>query len=509
MSRINSNVTSLLAQRTLGQNNTNLTRSLERLSTGYRINRGADDPAGLIVSEKLRSETRALEAAIGNAERADQIANIAEGGLQEISSLLLEVQSLVGQNGSETGLSTEEKEANQLQVDSILQTIDRIAAATSFQGSKLLNGTYDFTITNQAATVADFDINAAKLGHGETRAVQVVVTGSAQHGSLFLSAAAGAGAALTFGGAQPNERFIFEIAGSKGSREFSFASGTALTDVAAGINTFKEITGVSALVSATAAGGYVQFRSTEFGSDHFVRFNLVDDAGGNYVAAITDHNASNEDALGGTTTTLATATNPIRDDGQNVAAIVNGIIATSNGKVAQVNTDFLNVSIELTNGGATTLATINAFTITGGGAKFNLGPSVDITNQVSLGIRNVATRFLGNITDGYLDDLGSGKASNLTSGNLETAQKVTDAAISEVSKLRGRLGAFQKNVVGATIRSLGVALENTSAAESSIRDTDFASETANLTRSQILVNAATNVLAIANAQPQSVLALIG
>ena len=114
MSRINSNVTSLLVQRTLGQNNTNLARSLERLSTGYRINRGADDPAGLVASEKLRSETKALEAAIGNAERADQIANIVEGGLQEIGGLLVEVQGLIGQNGSETGLTTEEKEANHL-----------------------------------------------------------------------------------------------------------------------------------------------------------------------------------------------------------------------------------------------------------------------------------------------------------------------------------------------------------------------------------------------------------
>jgi flagellin len=82
-------------------------------------------------------------------------------------------------------------------------------------------------------------------------------------------------------------------------------------------------------------------------------------------------------------------------------------------------------------------------------------------------------------------------------------------AISEVSTLRGRLGAFQKNTVGATIRSLGVALENTSAAESAIRDTDFAAETADLSRSQILVSAATNVLGIANSQPQSVLGLLG
>ena len=504
MSRINTNVQSLLAQRILGQQNQSLTTALERLSTGLAINRGSDDPAGLIASEALRSEAASITAAIANAERAAQVVNIAEGGLQEISALLLEVQSLVTQSANSTGLSAEEKNANQLQIDSILQTVDRIAAATSFQGAKLLNGTYDFTITNQATTVADFDINAAKLAHNETRAVEVVVTASAQHGSLFLSAGAAATTALTFGG-NAAERFTFEIAGANGSREFSFASGTTFANVAAGINTFKEITGVSAAVS----GNHIQLRSTEFGSTNFVRFTLVDDASSNYVAGIVDASATDEDALGATTTTLAAATKSIRDTGQDVSAIVNGIIATATGKVARINTDFLDVSIELTTTGAQALGTISAFTITGGGAKFNLGPSVDITNQVSVGIENVATRFLGNLTDGYVDDLASGKSSNLATGNLERGQKIIDAAIEQVSALRGRLGAFQKNVVGASIRSLGVALENTSAAESAIRDTDFASSTANLTRSQILVNAATNVLAIANAQPQSVLALLG
>jgi len=156
-----------------------------------------------------------------------------------------------------------------------------------------------------------------------------------------------------------------------------------------------------------------------------------------------------------------------------------------------------------------TPSSITAFTVTGGGAKFNLGPQVDLINQVTLGIGNVAARNLGDSTNGFLDELASGQTSNVVDGDLETGQKLVDNAIDQISKLRGRLGAFQKNVVGATIRSLGVALENTSAAESVIRDTDFASETASLTRNQILVNAATNVLSIANSQPQSVLSLLG
>src|SRR5262252_2776117 len=139
MSRINTNVSSLIAQRVLTKNNNDLNQSLERLSTGLKINSGADNPAGLIASENLRAEQAGLTQAIDNAGRANNIIGTAEGGLGEVSSLLTELQSLVGQAANTGGLSKEEIQANQLQVDSILGSINRIAGATSFQGAKLLN----------------------------------------------------------------------------------------------------------------------------------------------------------------------------------------------------------------------------------------------------------------------------------------------------------------------------------------------------------------------------------
>ena len=187
MSRINTNVSSLIAQNNLARTNGDMATRLQRLSTGLKINRGADDPAGLIASENLRSEKASISAAISNAERADQVVNIAEGGLQEINSLLLEVQSLVGRSANDAGLSEEEKEANQLQIDSILQTIDRVAGSTSFQGNRLLNGNLDYTTNNIDSEVADFKVNGAKLGFGETRDVDVLVTQSAQVGGFVLS----------------------------------------------------------------------------------------------------------------------------------------------------------------------------------------------------------------------------------------------------------------------------------------------------------------------------------
>ena len=500
MSRINTNVNSMLAQRIRGQQTQSLNKSLERLSTGLAINRGADDPAGLIASEALRSEKEAITAAIGNAERADQVMNIAEGGLQEVNSLLLELQGLVGGSANEAGLSTEEKEANQLQIDSILQTIDRIASSTSFQGSKLLNGNFDFTISGQSTSISDFTINAAKLEHNTNTDVSVVVTKSAQHAGLVLSVATTSGFILS----SSTEVFSIEIAGSLGSREFSFASGTSLAEAAKSINTFKATTGIS----ATASGTNLYLKSEAFGSNEFVSVDVTN--AGRQLGSIQQMSSNAENVLQtASLINLSSVTNPIRDAGQDVTAIINGVQATADGKVARLNTDFLDLSIELTTSGAQNADSLTAFTITGGGAKFNLGPKVNIGNQVSIGVGNVASRKLGNVSLGYLDDLGSGKTSNVVDGNLEDGQKIVDQAIKQISSMRGRIGAFQKNTVGATIRSLGVALENTAAAESSIRDTDFASETAELTRTQILVQASTNILAISNSAPNSVLSLLG
>ena len=509
MSRINSNTTSLTAQRVLSQNNQALTKSLERLSTGLRINRGGDDPAGLIVSERLRSEKTRLSAAIGNAERADQVVNIAESGLQEISSLLLEAQSLVSQNGNDAGLSADEKEANQLQVDQIISTIDRIASVTTFNGLKLLNGGFDFTTTGISSNVTDFEINGAKLEDGTTLGVNVIVTQSAQHAGLFLSAGVN-----NINLSAAGNTFSIEVAGSKGTRQFSFGSGTSLASVESSINAFKTATGVSAHASGTG----LVLKSDQFGSDEFVSVRVLTDGGINSVASgggatagIYTLSAPNENAVVTTgSTAFASATGPIRDDGQDIGAALNGVSARGKGLTVSIATDALDISISVDATTGTTPGSLNALTITGGGAKFNLGTEVTLANQVRLGLPNVAARNLGSSATGFLNSIGSGGALSIVdSNNVDGAQEVVNKSIDQVSKLRGRLGAFQSNVVQSTVRSLSIAFENTTAAESLIRDTDFAKETTELTRSQILVSAASSALQLANVSSQSVLALIG
>ncbi len=148
----------------------------------FRINRGGDDPAGLVASEFLRAEKSAINAAaIGNGERADQVINVAEGSLIEVSDMLQQLEGLVGANANEAGITPEEKEANQLQIDEILKSIDRIASSTSFLGSKLFNGTFDYIVNSTSTQLNRVQVNAAKIGPSTDLSVlvQVASVGSA------------------------------------------------------------------------------------------------------------------------------------------------------------------------------------------------------------------------------------------------------------------------------------------------------------------------------------------
>src|SRR5262249_11177392 len=146
-----------------------------------------------------------------------------------------------------------------------------------------------------------------------------------------------------------------------------------------------------------------------------------------------------------------------------------------------------------------------AFAITGGGARFQLGPEVNSNQQVNIGIQSIAADKLGDGDVGFLNDLVTGGSATLVAGDTQQASAIIERAINQVAILRGRLGAFEKNTLDTNVNSLSVALENVTSSESDIRDADFAAETANLTRAQILTQAGTSVLATANSTPQSVL----
>src|SRR5690606_15598563 len=268
-----------------------------------------------------------------------------------------------------------------------------------------------------------------------------------------------------------------EIAGNNGAEQVSFLSGATISSVADAVNAVKNATGVSAV----ASGGSLFINSSEYGSDSFVSVKAV--SGGTF---------------GGATG---------KDFGADAVVTVNGAAANVDGLAVKFRSSNLDIEFDI-DALANAAGTAKQFDVTGGGATFSLGSKVTEADKASLGISSVSTGSLG-LDGNFLSSLASGGANSLTSGNLVQAQKTVDAAVKQVSQTRGRLGAFQKFVINSTVNQLGVAFENASAAESAIRDTDFAAETAKLTRAQTLAQASTNIPSQANSQPQLALQLLG
>ncbi len=469
MARINTNVSSLIAQTALAKNNSALNTSLQRLSTGLKINSGADDPAGLIASENLKSEQVGITTAIDNANRASNIIGTAEGGLSEVSNLLTQLQGLVSQSANSGGLSKEEINANQLQVDSILGTINRIAQSTSFQGKQLLNGNYDYGTSGVASTAFDnIQINSAHVPDGGSVSVAVTVLASATTAKL----------GYTGGTVTGSQGLTIEVAGNIGTQQLSFTSGTAVSSIAASINAVAAETGVSAVVSGTG----LSINSMSLGSSQFVS-----------IKAVTGSFATTGGSSG-------------KAEGKDATVDINGSTAQADGTEVSYRSGSLDLQFNLHK--SFNAPGNSTFTITGGGATFALGSKVTEANKASLGIAAVAAGNLGSVANGYLSSISSGGTNSLSSNNLSNTQRILDQAVKQVSELRGRLGAFQKFTIGSTVNSLGVAYENASSAQSAISDTDFAAETANLTREQILSQSASTVLSQANSAPQAALSLL-
>lgn len=483
MTRINTNVPALTAVNNLTANNQSLTRSLERLSSGLRINRGADDPAGLIASESLRSEIRGISTAISNSERAINVISTADAALGEVSSLLLELKELVVETANDAGLSNDEIEANQQQVDSLLVAIDRIANSTQFNGKRLLDGQLGYTVSGQdKSNLARLQIFGARVPESSNLAVDVNVTQSAQTAQLTIGTGGTTGVDGT-GALSAGNGVTLEIRGNRGTTLLSFASGTTLSAIAAAVTNNATLTGVSAVGSA----GGISFNSTEYGSDQFVSVR----------------------AISGTFGVNAGDQGDNEDRGRDAQVFINGQAASVNGLTASIRTSGLDLVAELSEAFGTAVGT-DSFDVTGGGANFQIGPNVNAQGRVSVGIESITSANLGSVTNGFLSALRTGGASDLVNPeNLPQAERIVADAITQVSTLSGRLGGFQSNQIETNLNSLRVALENVTASESAIRDTDYSLEVSNLTRAQILQQSTTQSLGIANQLPQTVLSLLG
>ncbi len=447
----------LALQRTLQE----ISRIGERLSTGRRINRAADDPAGLAISERLRSQLAGVAQAIDNTQRASSVVRVAEGGIAEVSQLLVRAKGLA--LSSEDGaLSEEEVDANQQELDGILRSIDRIAGSTDFAGQRLLDGTQDFTQQNVDAAFRRIEVNRAQVAAGGmTFQVNVGAAASqAQAGGTIAAAQAGAA--------------TFEVTGSLGTEGITVGVGATRAEVAEAINSVRESTGVE----ADATTGAV--RSTEVGSAAFVDLQNV-------------------------TGTLTGVTEG-RTAGTDVVATVSGEAVSARGNRIFFQTGALDGEALLEDG--TAAGTYN-FTIAGGGTNVQAGDGTNPNERIRFGIHGVRTSDLGlSEAPGGLSQLSRGGAYDLR-GNPAGASRVIDAAIADVARARGGLGALERQAFESNIDTLSIARENLAAAASSIADTDFARSIADFIAARIRSQAQISVLAQRNALAGNALNLLG
>lgn len=279
------------------------------------------------------------------------------------------------------------------------------------------------------------------------------------------------------GGGVLNDDLVLEIGGREGTEVFNFKAGSSVNQIADAIKLLSDSTGVTAVQS----GQTVSFRSTSYGSKGLVTANVINEG------------------LAGTFKDNLSAS---RATGSDIQATVNGVTATADGNKFSINTSALDLTLTVEDGSSKGFE----FTVSGGGALFQLGGDVVSNQQARIGIGSISTARLGGIS-GKLYELASGGDKTLKQ-DASGASKVVDEVIEKVASLRGRLGAFQRTTLESNTVALSDTVANLTEAESSIRDADFARESSALTRAQILVQSGTSVLGIANQNPQNVLSLL-
>lgn len=476
--RVNTNVPALTALRTLRAADANLSRSLERLSTGLRINRAADDPSGLVISEQLRAQIRGISQALENSQNASNLLGTAEAALNEVSSLLLDIRESVVFAMNTGGNDAEQIDAEQDNIDNAIRSIDRIAQTTKFATRNLLDGSSSVRVTSQASGISALNIQNVAFDGQTDQQFTVSVTQIASQATL-----------LSYGGAaSTNVNSVLRVTGENGTQDIAVGSAFTTTQFDNAINTFTADTGVF------ASGGAVF--SVDYGSSQTISVEVVS----------------------GTFDGLTAASGVQTDDGQDVAGNIGGISFDGDGHNVRVVSDILTGDLTLAEGVATGDQT---FTVANSGLVFQLNQSAGVNDREQVGLSSVHSSVLGEAArtingtggssvtiGGFLSSLVSGGVNDLNT-NSANALRVVDQAINEITDSRAYVGAFQAQTVDSNITSLSVALENLVASESSIRDLDFAEETAEFTRNQILFQSGVAVLAQSNLVTQSVLTLLG
>jgi Flagellin and related hook-associated proteins len=489
--RINTNMSALNALRNVERASDGFGRSIEKLASGLRINRGADDPAGLIRSEDLRAQIAGLEQAIANSQDATNLIKTAEGALDEMHNLLRSMRQLAVASGNTGTNDLTALQANQNQIQSAIDSINRISAQTQFGTKKLLDGT-----AGTSAVVTDFTrvgglfFGGSVFGSVGGAASQDYAIGT---GTITINVTTAATRAqLTGNRDYASATAIIQTSASVVINGVSFttqAGTTTLQSFVDQINSQTSVTGVVAELVPNGTNLNVRLRAVEYGANFSVTVNdaqailhnaatTASNTGVNAEATVSIRNIDN-----GVVTVLFTGGKARGDSGLRLTDAKGNVI--------------------LLNEAGNAVSTAAVGRTNKGQLEFQIGANAGQVARFS--INNMRSDQLGTgvVAGKSLKDVDVTKT-----GGAEEALKIIDAAIQQVSKLRGDMGAFQKNVLESNMRSLAVAKENLTATESAIRDTNFAEEISRFTKFQILQQAGMSVLGQANFAPQAVLQLI-
>ncbi|MFS2004240.1 flagellin [Duganella sp. CT11-25] len=520
---INTNIASLNSQRNLTTSQANLSTSLQRLSSGLRINSAKDDAAGLAISERFTSQIRGNTTAARNANDGISLAQTAEGGLSTAGDLLQRIRELAVQSANGTN-SDSDRKSIQGEVSALSQELDRVANTTQFNGQNVLDGSLTsaqfqvgansgqtINVGVQSARATDIGNNTSTSAYGGTVISEAIAGNKNNVGAETLTLNSGSGvttnidvkandsakviasaingqssssgvtasatttatlSGLTDGSYQFALRGANSVANDKESKAVTIAAqvkGGDLSSLAQAINAQSGTTNISAAIKTNAAGT---------GKEIVLTNNAGDDI------QVQNTNTAADDALD--TAGIRGADKPA--SGSTAAVIPTPITIGAGGAADTVD-----------NSGPTPV--VNA----GVGASVTVGGHLDFSSDNGFSLSSTGTSIVAATVASSLQSVAKLDVSSVAGSNA--ALKTIDSALNQINSNRASLGAIQ-NRFASTISNLNTTTENLSASRSRIQDTDFAAETASLTRGQILQQAGTAILAQANSLPNGVLSLL-
>ena len=491
--RINTNVEAFNAQRNLQATSANYAKSVEKLSSGLRINRAGDDAAGLSISEKLRAQTKGLAQAQRNAQDGISMIQTAEGALNETHSILQRMRELTIQAANDT-LADADRNAIKSEMGQLGQEIDRVATSTQFNGKNLLDGSLSATksassfVTTAATALTGLTPSASNVSTTQTAATgtySVTISNAGSHSTLT-----GTGTAAT----GTNSAGTLYVNGKSVTVTNSESLGTIVNDInASGAGVTASIQSGKLVLTADHRGAANTITVTAAGSGTTLAdLGLATAAGATSATTVTN--------TAGTDVVASYSVNGGAAQSMTFSATAD-TVSTGNGVSVDVSSMTASGTLSAGNNFTMNVADKQANLQIGANAQQTLAVGIEKMDTTGLGIGSLdlssSTAINGN------DGLGDGKNAD---GTLGTLGKI-DAAIATVSDQRSTLGAYQ-NRLEHTISNLGVAQENLTASESRIRDVDMAAEMVSFTKTGILQQAGQAILSQANQAPNQILSLL-